>query len=63
MVQIGGLNLTEYVDERGSPTEKFQASTLNRLMTRQPDTAFKPVFVSEYSYVLIYEVDYEAGQT
>ena len=63
MVQIGGLNLTEYVDERGSPTQRFQASTLNRLMTRQPDTAFKPVFTSEYSYVLIYEVDYEAGQT
>jgi hypothetical protein len=27
----------------------------------QPDPAFKFAFVSEYGYVLIYEIDYEAA--
>jgi len=62
MVQIGGLNLTEYVDmSTGQPTQKYGESTLYRLMTRNPDTAFNIAFVSDYSFVMVYEVDYEAA--
>jgi dolichyl-diphosphooligosaccharide--protein glycosyltransferase len=60
MVQIGGLNLTDYVDETGSLTDTYTNSTLYKLMYLQPDPAFKFAFISEYRYVMVYEIDYDA---
>ena len=61
MVQIGGLNISDYVDETGSPTDRYTESTLYKLMYLQPDPAFKFAFLSEYRYVMVYEIDYEAA--
>lgn len=63
MVEIGHLNITDYRDENGNPTDKYEKSTLYRLMTRNPDSAFKLAFASQYNFVLVYEVDYGAAQT
>jgi dolichyl-diphosphooligosaccharide--protein glycosyltransferase len=63
MVQIPELNITDYIDETGQPTETFEESTLNRLMTLRPASAFKLVFASQYNFVLVYKIDYEAVQT
>ena len=63
MVQIGKLNITDYYDESGNILEKFYESNLYKLMTGQPDSAFELVYVSDYSYVLVYRVNYEAAQT
>ena len=62
MVEIPNLNITEYMDEKG-PTDKYRTSTLYRLMTRMPDTAFRLAFSSQFNFVLVYEIDYEAAQT
>jgi asparagine N-glycosylation enzyme membrane subunit Stt3 len=61
MVQIGGLNVSDYVDETGSLTDRYTESTLYKLMYLQPDPAFKFAFLSEYKYVMVYEIDYEAA--
>jgi len=63
MVQIGDMELSDYIDENGNPTDKYDKSTLYRLMTRNPDTAFKLAFASQYNFVLVYKVDYSAVQT
>lgn len=60
MVQIGGLNVSDYIDSTGSFTDKFKESVLFKLMYLQPDPEFKPVFVSEYAFVMVYELDYDA---
>ncbi|MDH5199599.1 MAG: glycosyltransferase family 39 protein [Candidatus Bathyarchaeota archaeon] len=62
MVQIPGLNLTDYYDDTG-PKAKYRESTLYRLMNRQPDTAFKLVFSSQFNFVLVYKIDYGASYT
>ncbi|MFB0557531.1 MAG: STT3 domain-containing protein, partial [Candidatus Bathyarchaeia archaeon] len=63
MVLIPNLNITDYMDETNRPTDMYRTSTLYRLMTRRPDTAFRLVFSSQYYFVLVYEIDYEAAQT
>ena len=61
MVQIGGLNLTDYIDPAtGSTSARFEESTLNRLMTLRPDPAFELVFASEFRFVLVYEINYNS---
>jgi dolichyl-diphosphooligosaccharide--protein glycosyltransferase len=61
MVQIGGLPLSDYVNTTsGQVTAKFEESTLNRLMTVRPDTAFELAFASEFGFVLVYEINYGA---
>ncbi len=61
MVQIGGLNLTDYIDpSTGMTSEKFEESTLWRLMTLRPDPSFELAFASELRYVLVYEINYDA---
>ena len=62
MVQIPGLNLTDYYDDNG-PTAKYRESTLYRLMNRTPDTAFRLAYASQFNFVLVYEIDYGDGQT
>jgi hypothetical protein len=62
MVQIGYMNISDYVDENGV-TDKYTSSTLYRLMTRNPDTAFRLAYASQFNFVLVYEIDYEAAQT
>jgi dolichyl-diphosphooligosaccharide--protein glycosyltransferase len=58
MVRIGGLNLTEYVEE-GRYTAKFYESTIYNLMKMSADpTHFKLVYKSENGWVLIYEIKY-----
>ena len=60
MVQIGGLNISDYVDETGGLTDKYTESVLYKLMYLQPDPEFIPVFVSQYMFVMVYEIDYDA---
>jgi hypothetical protein len=61
MVQIGELNLTDYVDPTtGMTSEKFEESTLWRLMTLRPDSSFELAFASDFRYVLVYEINYDA---
>lgn len=58
MVRIGGLNLTDYVEE-GRYTAKFYESTLYNLMKMSADPEhFKLVYKSENGWVLIYEIKY-----
>lgn len=58
MVRIGGLNLTEYVEE-GRYTAKFYKSTIYNLMRMSADPEhFKLVYKSENGWVLIYEIKY-----
>ena len=65
MAQISGLNHTQYYDP-DSPsnylgqTELGRESVLFKLMNMQPDPEFVPVFISEYGYVLVYQLDYDA---
>ena len=58
MVQIAGLNLTDYYSDRRY-TERFYNSTLYKLMTitANPDH-FELVFASEHNFVLIYKIKY-----
>jgi dolichyl-diphosphooligosaccharide--protein glycosyltransferase len=61
MVQIGGLPLTDYVNTtNGQVTSKFEESTLSRLMSLNPDTAFELAFASQFRFVLVYEINYDA---
>ncbi len=62
MARIARLNVSDYIDRNGY-TQKFLSSTLARLMRAQPPPGFKLVYTSEYNFVLIYEIDYEAAQT
>jgi len=58
MVQIAGLNLTDYYSNRGY-TERFYDSTLYKLMTMTVDPDhFELVFASEHNFVLIYRIKY-----
>ena len=58
MVQIAGLNLTDYYSNRRY-TEKFYDSTLYKLMTMTADPEhFELVFASEHNFVLIYRIRY-----
>jgi dolichyl-diphosphooligosaccharide--protein glycosyltransferase len=60
MVQIGGLNLSDYVDmTNGEVTAKFEESTLNRLMNLRPDPGYELAFASDFRYVLVYELNYD----
>jgi len=61
MVSIATLNISDYYYE-GKVTQKYFDSTLFRLMAMQPDTAFEPVYVSDYSYVLVYKIKYQDDQ-
>ncbi|MGD2200349.1 MAG: STT3 domain-containing protein [Candidatus Bathyarchaeota archaeon] len=60
MVQIPGLNISDYINERGQPAGKYEESTLNHLMTLSPDPGFELVFASDFRYVLVYEINYDA---
>ena len=60
MVQIGGLNISDYVDETGGPTDKYTESVIYKLMYLQPDPEFIPVSVSQYMFEMVYEIDYDA---
>jgi dolichyl-diphosphooligosaccharide--protein glycosyltransferase len=61
MVQIGGLELSDYVDRsNGELTERYDESTLSRLMTLRPDPGFELAFASEFRFVLVYEINYDA---
>jgi hypothetical protein len=51
------------VDNQGNPTDRYYGSTLYRLMTRNPDTAFRLAYASQFNFVLVYEIDYGDGQT
>jgi dolichyl-diphosphooligosaccharide--protein glycosyltransferase len=62
MVRIARLNMTDYIDENGYK-QKFLDSTLAKLMSVQPGPAFRLVYSSEYAFVLVYEIDYEADRT
>ena len=68
MVEIAGLNMSDYIDptqysgELGQ-TEVARDSTLYNLMRLQPDPTFNLVYASEFGFLFVYEVDYEAGQT
>jgi hypothetical protein len=62
MVRIARLNVTDFFYENRY-TQKFLDSTLSKLMSVQPGPAFKLVYSSEYAFVLVYEIDYEAAQT
>ena len=59
MVQIPGMNVSEYYDREGV-TEKYLDSTLNRLMTLNPSPGFELVFASDYRFVMVYEINYDA---
>jgi hypothetical protein len=60
MVQIGGLNLSDYVDmTNGETTAKYEESTLNRLMNLRPDPGYELAFASDFRYVLVYELNYD----
>ncbi len=66
MVKIGGLNHTKYYDPDNpssylGQTELGRESVIFKLMYMQPDPAFIPVFISDYNYVLVYEIDYDAA--
>ncbi|MGD2142014.1 MAG: STT3 domain-containing protein, partial [Candidatus Bathyarchaeota archaeon] len=61
MVEIPGLNISEYLDETGRPAGKYQESTLYNLMNLTPGPGFNPVYVSDFRYVLVYEIDYKAS--
>jgi len=61
MVQIGGLELSDYVDRsNGELTARFDESTLSRLMSMRPDPGFELAFASEFRFVLVYEINYDA---
>jgi dolichyl-diphosphooligosaccharide--protein glycosyltransferase len=61
MVQIGGLELSDYIDtSNGQVTAKFEESTLNRLMNLRPDPGFELAFASDFHFVLVYELNYDA---
>jgi dolichyl-diphosphooligosaccharide--protein glycosyltransferase len=61
MVQIGGLELGDYVDmTNGEVTARYEESTLNRLMTLRPDTGYELAFASDFRFVLVYELNYDA---
>ena len=62
MARIARLNVSDYIDQSGY-TQKFLSSTLARLMQAQPPPGFELVYTSDYNFVLIYEIDYEAAQT
>ncbi len=60
MVQIGGLNISDYIDMTNGETKaKFEESTLNSLMNLRPDPAFELAFASEFRFVLVYELNYD----
>jgi dolichyl-diphosphooligosaccharide--protein glycosyltransferase len=60
MVNIGGLDLTDYVDyEQGVYKEAYLNSTLVKLMYQIPPfDVFDPVHVSEHGFVVVYEINY-----
>ncbi|MEE8354716.1 MAG: STT3 domain-containing protein, partial [Candidatus Bathyarchaeia archaeon] len=61
MVQIGELELSDYVNRTtGETTARYEESTLNRLMTMRPDPAFELAFASEFRFVLVYEINYDS---
>jgi dolichyl-diphosphooligosaccharide--protein glycosyltransferase len=61
MVQIGGLELSDYVDmTNGETTARFEESTLNRLMSGMPDPGYELAFASDFWFVLVYELNYDA---
>jgi len=60
MVNIGGLNLTDYVDyQQGVYKDAYLNSTLVKLMFQVPPfDVFEPVYVSEYGFVVVYKINY-----
>jgi len=61
MVQIGELKLSDYVDmSNGETTARFEESTLNRLMSLRPDPGYELAFASDFRFVLVYELNYDA---
>lgn len=70
MVQIGGLNMSDYIDpatysNKLGQTEVGRQSVFYRLMMNTPDPPFIPVFASDFGFVKVFEVDYDYddGQT
>jgi dolichyl-diphosphooligosaccharide--protein glycosyltransferase len=70
MVQIGGLNMSNYINpdtysNKLGQTEVGRQSVFYRLMMNTPDPPFIPVYVSDFGFVRVFEVDYdyEVGQT
>ncbi len=58
MALIAGLNVSDYIGEQ-TYNEKFEATTLFKLMNMQADTDhFKLVFASEHRFVLVYKIVY-----
>jgi dolichyl-diphosphooligosaccharide--protein glycosyltransferase len=63
MVQIGGLNISDYINQDNpsndlGQTEKGRASVLYGLMNLQPTPGFELIFVSDFRFVLVYEIRY-----
>ena len=60
MVKIGGLNLEDYVNYTlGQYKDAYLESTLVKLMYQVPPfDVFKPVYVSEHGFVVVYKVNY-----
>jgi dolichyl-diphosphooligosaccharide--protein glycosyltransferase len=60
MVQISGLELSEYVNfTAGNYKQAFLDSTLVKLMYQLPPfDVFEPVYVSEHGFVLVYKINY-----
>jgi len=70
MVQIGKLNMSDYIDpntysNKLGQTEVGRQSVFYRLMMETPDPPFIPVFSSDFGFVKVFEVDYDYddGQT
>jgi len=62
MVQIGRLNISDYItytSQGAYPSARYTNSTLYRLMNMEANPEhFELVFASEYTYVLVYEIKY-----
>ena len=57
MVEIAGLEISDFIDQDGYK-QRFLDSTLAHLMAVQPGPGFTLVFNSQYSFVLLYEINY-----
>jgi len=57
MVEIAGLEISDFIDQDGYK-QRFLDSTLAHLMSVQPGPGFNLVYNSQYSFVLLYEINY-----
>ena len=60
MVQIGGLDLNDYINETARTyKDAYLDCTLVKLMYQLPPyDVFQPVYVSEHGFVVIYKIEY-----